>query len=90
MPCEALDSALTIRIFTLPILPIFSIGAAGTIKVTSNRLAAAIGALEESSAKRLMRSVIPRGTQFPIQALLGSANARPHYRGVATSAMADA
>ena len=82
MPCKTLDSALATRIFTLPSLPIFSVGAAGTIKVTGNRLAAAIGALEECSAKRLMRSVIPRGTQFPIQASLGSVYIRPRDRGI--------
>ena len=58
MPCKTLDSALATQIFTLSSLPIFSVGAAGIIKVTGNRLAAAIGALEECSAKRLMRSVI--------------------------------
>lgn len=69
MPCKTLDSAPTARIFTLPSPPIFSVGAARTIKFTGNRLADAIGALEERLVKWLMRSVILRGTRSPIQAV---------------------
>ena len=93
-PCKmlskTLDSALAARIFTLPSVPIFSVEGAETIKFTSNRLAAEIGDLEEYSAKWLMRNFIPRRTQFPIQASLGSAHIRPHDRGVPRPAMADA
>ena len=66
--------------------PSLSIGSARIIALTSNRLAAATGTLEECSANRLRISVIPRGTQFPVQAALGSAYTRPHDRAAATSA----
>lgn len=58
MPCKTLESALTAGIFTLPSLPISSVGAARNIKFTGDRLADAIGALEERLAKRLTESVI--------------------------------
>ena len=66
IPLQMLNSTLTPRISTLLSLPIFSVEEAGAVNFTSDRLADNIGALDERSAKRLMRSVIPQGTQFPI------------------------
>jgi len=70
--------------------PRLGVGAAGTIEVTSNRLTAVIGALKKCSAKRLVVNIVPRGSQFPILAWLGSEYIRPRDRPIATSAMADA
>ena len=59
-PARHLTAPSTLRIFTLPSLPIFSVEAAGTVKFTSNRRADAIGALDECSAKPHEKRYISR------------------------------
>ena len=89
MPLKIFDSILSPEISTFLGLLTFRVEATGTVNFISNRFADAVDALNECSAKRLLRSVLPRDTWIPIQASLGNVYFFPCNRGLATSAMAN-